>query len=126
PRHPPAARPASFGGDWWRLEPPQELDRFTEADAVRMIPPRRGWLGPNSEQASKPLSLSRGPARTPASRSHWRTRLVTSCSISPTWNAQGGGAFALILGDQRVGAFLTAWVGVFRLPSRSNSSPTSG
>src|SRR5215472_8527970 len=56
--HPPAAWPASFGGDWRRLEPPQEAYRFTEADAVRMIPPRRGWLGPNSEQASKPLSIT--------------------------------------------------------------------
>src|SRR5690242_1944976 len=28
PRHPPAAWPASFGGDWRRLEPPQELYRF--------------------------------------------------------------------------------------------------
>src|SRR5262249_33952416 len=46
PRHPPAAWPASFGGDRRRLEPPQELYRFTAADAVRMISPRRGWLRP--------------------------------------------------------------------------------
>src|SRR6201993_5199063 len=38
----------------------------------------------------------------PGSRSYWRPRLVTRCSISGG-NAQGGGAFALILGDQRAG-----------------------
>src|SRR5712675_388698 len=39
----------------------------------------------------------------PGSRSHCRTRLVTSCSISAAANAQPGEPLDLIFGDQRAG-----------------------
>jgi hypothetical protein len=49
----------SFEGEWWLLEPSQQLYWFAEADDSRMIPPRRRSIGLNSAEASKPLRISR-------------------------------------------------------------------
>src|SRR5262249_505802 len=56
---PPSAWAPSFDGEWWLLEPSQQLYWFAEADDARMIPPRRRSIGLNSAEASKPLLISR-------------------------------------------------------------------
>jgi hypothetical protein len=60
---PPSAWAPSFDGEWWLLEPSQQLDWFAEADdcsddtATPTVD--RPQLG-RSAEASKPLLISRG------------------------------------------------------------------